>query len=149
MSVMLKPASIKTLLAFDYGTKRIGVAVGQTITVTARPLATLHANNGEPDWSDIASLIKQWQPDALIVGIPLDLDSAEQKITFLAKDFGEKLHQRFELPVYMVDERYSTIEARQMLFDQGGYKKLKRSEVDSWAAKLILEGWFSQKSEGK
>jgi putative holliday junction resolvase len=146
---MLKPASIKTLLAFDYGTKRIGVAVGQTITTTARPLATLHANNGEPDWNDIASLIKQWQPDALIVGIPLDLDSAEQKITFLAKDFGEKLHQRFELPVYMVDERYSTIEARQMLFDQGGYKKLKRSEVDSWAAKLILEGWFSQKSEGK
>lgn len=146
---MLKSSSIKTLLAFDYGTKRIGVAIGQTITLTARPLATLQADEGEPDWNDIASLIKQWQPDALIVGIPLSLDNSEQKITFLAKDFGEKLRQHFELPIYMVDERYSTIEARQMLFDQGGYKKLKKSEVDSWAAKLILEGWFSQKLEGE
>lgn len=143
---MPEPSTPKftTILAFDFGMKRIGVAVGQNVTKTAQALTTLSANAGEPKWEQITALIEQWRPDGLVVGIPLNVDSKEQPITHHARHFAECLSQRFNLPVYQMDERFTTIEARQMLFDQGGYKKLKSSEIDSWAAKLILESWFSE-----
>jgi putative Holliday junction resolvase len=134
----------KILLSFDFGMKRIGVAVGQTITQTARPLTTLKANQGIPQWEEVNKLIRIWQPDALIIGIPLNMDDTEQPLTHAAKTFSATLQKRYQLPVYGVDERLSTKDARERLFNQGGYKALQGGQVDSVAAQLILQNWLME-----
>jgi putative Holliday junction resolvase len=135
----------QTLLGFDFGLKRIGVAVGQTITGTATPLTTLQAKNGVPNWNQIEQLIQHWKPNGLVVGIPLNMLGKDQSLIKEAKNFA-KLLERFELPVYEIDERLTTKEARQQVFDVGGYKALQETEIDSIAAKLILESWFGSSS---
>lgn len=135
---------IRVLLGFDFGTKRIGVAVGQTVTQSARPLETLKAQQGVPQWSQIDKLIKVWQPDALVVGIPLNMDGTEQPLTLLAQHFLNALKERYQLPVYGIDERLSTVDARERIFEQGGYKALKSGQIDSVAAQLILQNWLLQ-----
>ena len=132
----------KILLAFDFGMKRIGVAVGQTVTQTARPLQTLLAKSGKPSSDAIKHLIEKWHPDALIVGIPLNMDGTEQVISQHARAFSELLREQYHLPVYEVDERLTTKDAREQLFRQGGYKALQGGQVDSLAAQLILQNWF-------
>ena len=134
----------ETLLGFDFGTKRIGVAIGQMITKTARPLCVIPAKNGVPHWETIAKLIKDWQPDALVVGVPLNMDGTEQPLTRAAKKFSDLLHERFQLPVHGIDERLSSVEARARLFDAGGYKALKNTAIDSIAAQLILQNWLTR-----
>ncbi len=131
-----------TVLGFDFGMKHIGVAVGQTITHTANPLTTLKAINGIPNWEEVALLIKTWGAKALVVGIPLNMDGTEQAITAAAKKFSNRLHDRFRLPVHPVDERLTTIEAKQQLFEAEGYRALDKKSVDSYSAKLILESWL-------
>lgn len=133
---------IKKILGFDFGLKHIGVASGQTFTRTAQPLTSISANNGVPDWNHITDLIKTWKPDALIVGIPLNMDGTEQPITHAARNFLHELEQRFLLPVYAVDERLSTVEARTRLFEKGGYKALNKKAIDSVSAQLIAESWL-------
>lgn len=133
----------ETVLGFDFGMKRIGVAVGNKIIGTATPLTTLNAVDGVPDWDEITKLIKNWRPSALLVGIPLNIDETEQTITYAARRFGKKLNNRTGLSIIEVDERLTTVEARAQLFDDGGYHNLKRSEVDSVAAKLIVEQWMN------
>lgn len=135
---------IKTVIAFDFGMKRIGVAVGQTITQSARPLEVLHAKNGEPNWQTVADVIKKWQPQALVVGIPLNMDGTEQRITNSARDFAAKLGEKLNLPVFEMDERLTTKDARERLFEQGGYKALQDGQVDCVAAQLILQNWFAE-----
>lgn len=134
----------KILLAFDFGLKRIGVAIGQSITRTARPLDTIQAKDGVPNWQAVNHLIKKWLPDALIVGIPLNMDGTEQPLTHHARDFAELLRDHFNLPIYEVDERLTTKEAREKLFAQGGYKALQDGQVDRVAAQLILQTWFAE-----
>ncbi|KTD47058.1 Holliday junction resolvase [Legionella rubrilucens] len=129
-------------LGFDFGYKRIGVAVGQTVTLSARPLPTLAARQGIPDWQLVTRLIEQWQPQALIVGLPTCIDGSEQYTTPLARHFAKQLKKRFSLPVHLVDERLTTVEARSQLFAEGGYRKLKNSQIDSTAACIILEQWL-------
>lgn len=136
----------KVVLGFDFGMKYIGVAVGQSLTGQARPLPTLKAVNGEPNWQTIEKLIKTWRVDELVVGIPLNIDGTEQAITIAAKKFSDKLATAFQLPVHGVDERLSTVAAREQVFETGGFKKLKQTEIDSIAAKLIVEQWFSSGS---
>ncbi len=135
---------MKRLLAFDFGLARIGVAVGQSVTATANPLECLQAKDGIPDWQKVAKLIKEWQPDLLIIGEPLNMDNTTQDITLRARKFANRLHGRFGLPFEMVDERLSSVDARDEIFQQGGYKKLKNTKIDSVAAALILESWYSQ-----
>ncbi|MEO8400591.1 MAG: Holliday junction resolvase RuvX [Gammaproteobacteria bacterium] len=132
------------LLGFDFGMKRIGVAVGQTVTKTARPLATLNAMQGVPQWNVLDKLIKTWQPDGLIVGIPLNMDGTAQPITELARQFATQLHEHYQVPVYEMDERLSTKDARERIFAEGGYKALRDGQVDSVAAKLILQNWLTE-----
>lgn len=134
--------TITTILGFDWGLKRIGVAVGNSLLDTATPLKTLPANNGIPNWTSIETLIKSWKPHALIVGIPTKIDNSPLYTTELAEAFCEQLKTRFNLPVHPVDERLTTVEARQQLFDRGGYRKIQSSDVDSYAAKLMVEQWF-------
>lgn len=134
----------KILLSFDFGMKRIGVAIGQTVTQTARPLETLAAKQGEPDWRDIARLIKKWRPDAIVIGIPLNMDGTDQPITTNAKQFAEKMRIETKLPVYEMDERLTTKDAREQLFNEGGYKALQGGQIDQIAAQLILQNWFAE-----
>ncbi len=134
----------QTVLGFDFGLRRIGVAVGQTITGTAAPLNTVKAQDGVPDWQTLADLITLWRPHALIVGMPLHIDASEQAITHTANQFAQQLRNRFNLPVHRVDERYTTLAAKQLLYEQGGFRKLKKAQIDGWAAKLILESWLKQ-----
>lgn len=135
----------KIVMSFDFGMKRIGVAIGQTITQTARPLDTILAKDGVPNWNAIQNVIKKWLPDALVVGIPLNMDGSEQTITHHARDFAEFLREQFHLPVYEMDERLTTKDARERLFEQGGYKALQDGQVDRVAAQLILQNWFAEK----
>jgi len=135
---------MKTVLGFDFGLKRIGTAIGQLVTCSASPLKTIGAKNGEPDWDEVKKLLEKWCPDALVVGIPLNMDGTEQKITQVARHFANELHKRFSLPVYMQDERLTTVAAREEVFAEKGYKGLQQTEIDSVAAKLILESWFSE-----
>lgn len=130
------------LLAFDFGLKRIGVATGQTLIGTTQMLAPLSARDGQPDWTAVEKLLKEWQPDLLLVGIPLAIDGSELSVTPNARKFMNRLHGRFGLPVQPVDERVTTKEARQQLFDHGGYKALQNQSVDSLAAELMLQQWL-------
>jgi putative Holliday junction resolvase len=129
-------------LGFDFGFKRIGVAVGQRLTHSASPLATISAQGGLPHWDVVAKIIAQWTPQALIVGLPTCIDDRELYTTSAARRFAKELRKRFALPVHLVDERLSTVEARGQLFAKGGYRKIKKTEVDSVAACVILEQWL-------
>lgn len=133
----------RLVFAFDFGMKRIGVAIGQSLTQQARPLATLQAKAGVPAWEALDKLMKQWKPDAMVIGVPLNMDGTEQPMTSHARAFGEALHLRYHLPIHEMDERLTTKEAREQLFQEGGYKALQSGRVDQVAAVLILENWFS------
>lgn len=132
----------QTILAFDFGLNSIGCAVGQSITGTAQPLAAFKAQDGIPNWEAIGTLLKEWQPDLLVVGLPLNMDGSEQALTQRAKKFANRLHGRFQLQVTLHDERLTTVEARAEIFSRGGFKALKKDKVDSISACLILESWF-------
>ena len=101
-----------TLIGFDYGEKRIGVAVGQSLTATATPLMTLPARYGKPDWSKVRAILEQWHPDALVIGLPLNMDGTEQKATREARRFARRLAEHSTLPIHFADERLSTRERR-------------------------------------
>lgn len=129
-----------TLLGFDYGTRKIGVAVGQTLTGTASPLETLQLVSHKPDWERIGKLIEQWQPEALVVGLPLDVDDTETDATAPARRFSRQLEGRFRLKVHLADERFTSFEAR----DRLGHKAKRWEDYDAMAAKLILETWLDE-----
>lgn len=134
-------------IGFDFGYKRIGVAVGQKLTDSASPLSTIEANQGVPNWNSIQELIRLWKPLAFIVGLPTCIDGKKLYTTKAARNFAEQLRTRFSLPVYLVDERLSTVDARAHLFAEGGYRKIKKSEIDSIAACIILEQWLLHPDE--
>lgn len=136
----------KTALGFDFGTKYIGVAVGQTLTKTAKPLTSIYNIEGTPDWKNIKKIIAEWQPHVLIVGVPVNMDGTPQPITFLAQQFCIQLGKQTQLPVFEIDERLTTVEARSQIFSHKGSKGLTKAAIDSYSAKLILEDWLSQYS---
>ncbi len=130
-------------MGFDYGTRKIGVAVGQTITGTASALKTLRNINNKPDWLRIGQLIDEWQPDALIVGFPLDTDGSQTDATLPALRFSRQLEGRYQLKVHLADERYTSMEARNRL----GNNAKSIEAYDSLAAKLIIETWLTEQRE--
>lgn len=127
-----------TLIAFDYGLKRMGVATGQRLTQTASPQTPISASNGHPDWDAIKALLDTWQPEALVVGLPLNMDGTDNPITERARKFAKRLHGRFHLVVHLVDERLSTREARDRTGMQGKSDQ-HAGALDSAAACIILE----------
>jgi putative Holliday junction resolvase len=129
-----------SLLGFDFGTKKIGIAVGQTVTGSATPLETLFWRNGKPDWEGIGRLIGTWQPQALVVGMPYNEDGDEEDWAAAIHRFARQLEGRYHLPVHKVDEGLTSMEARSRL----GLKASSREIVDAVAAKLILETWLSE-----
>jgi len=121
-----------TVLAFDFGLKRIGVAVGETELDTAHPLPAVC------DFSQIQKLVNEWRPAGLVVGVPTSTSGEPHKMTRQAEDFARRLERRFKLPVARVDERFTSVEAERKL------RGLKRKAVDSVAAQLILEQYFDE-----
>jgi putative Holliday junction resolvase len=137
-------ASFQRLLGFDFGTKRMGAASGQTITATAVPLAPVSARDGIPDWDQLDRLFTEWQPEAVVVGLPLNMDDSESELSQLARKFARRLHARYRLPVFMQDERLSSRDARAELEAVHGRRKGKLPSLDSTAAALILESWLRE-----
>lgn len=137
-----KEAGQRTVLGFDFGMKYIGIAVGQEITNSASVIGSVKATDGIPNWDNITSYIKEWQPDFIIVGLPLNMDGTEQNVTASAKKFGNRLHSRFGLPVEFQDERLTTVDAKAQLFERGGYRNLTKENVDAQSAVLIIESYF-------
>lgn len=132
----------KTVLGFDFGTKSIGIAIGQSLTASARPLISIKAEDGIPRWEQIGELIAEWKPDFIVVGLPLNMDGTEQELTKRAKKFGNRIRGRFEINVEFQDERLTTADAKARLFDMGGYKALTKGQVDAMSAVLITESYF-------
>lgn len=133
-----------TFLGFDFGTKRIGVAIGQSVTRTARPLATLSAMDGLPRLEEVKALFRKWHPDACVIGIPLNMDGTEQGVTAHARHFQRWLESHFHLPVHAMDERLTTRSAKEQIFEAKGFRGLKKAEVDSVAAQIILQDWLAK-----
>ncbi|MCW8832151.1 MAG: Holliday junction resolvase RuvX [Colwellia sp.] len=134
----------RTIIGFDFGKKFIGVAVGQEITGSASPLGSIKANDGIPHWESLASYLTEWQPDLIVVGLPLNMDGSEQQLTKDARKFGNRVAGRFGLKVEFQDERLTTADAKEQLFSRGGYKNLKKDNIDAESARLIIESFFEQ-----
>lgn len=139
---------LRLLLGFDYGSKQIGVAVGQVITGQARELCILKAQNGVPDWQKVEALIKEWQPDAIVVGLPLNMDGSKSEMSERAEKFARRLNGRFNLPVHTHDERLTTYEAKGQRLQQGQTSGYRERPVDALAAALLLQGWLEENCLG-
>ena len=126
------PSPEVSILAFDFGLRHIGLAVGQTVTRTANPVTTLRADAGKPDWQALDEIVGVWQPDLMIVGLPLNMDDSESEMSERARHFADQLHQRYLSRVELVDERLSSFEAKQINPDDG----------HAVAAQLIAETWL-------
>ena len=134
-------------LGFDYGVKHIGVAIGQTLTHSARALTIFPARDGQPDWPRLLEFIEQWRADLLIVGLPLNIDGSESEFCNRARKFARRLRERSKKPVQMFDERLSTRTAkldRASNSTKTPSKRLAKTAVDADAARLILESWLAQ-----
>jgi putative Holliday junction resolvase len=129
------------VMAFDFGLRHIGVAVGQSITLTANPLPPISAERGQPEWKTVEILLLEWKPAVLLVGLPFLMEGGEQALSFAARQFARELEQRFKIPVHLVDERLTTKEAHRRLAEM---KVKSRGDISihSFAAKLILESWL-------
>lgn len=142
----MSPTSAACLLGFDVGTRLTGVAVGEAITGGARPLTTLPMTDGKVDADRLTRLVRQWQPAALVVGLPLALDGTEQPMSRRARRFATELEQRFDCPVHLCDERHSSQEAARRFAEarrSGSKRRHHASDLDAMAAAIILETWFS------
>jgi putative Holliday junction resolvase len=136
-------ARIRSVLAFDFGLVQIGVAVGNTLLRSTQPLAILRAREGIPDWQALEQLVRDWQPDLLLVGDPLNMDGSDSELCERARKFARRLHGRLGLPVTMVDERLTSFEAKQVSREQGHRGDYKRRPIDSQAAELVLQSWLN------
>ncbi|MDA0911759.1 MAG: Holliday junction resolvase RuvX [Proteobacteria bacterium] len=133
------------LIGLDYGKSRIGIASGQMITRTATPIATIAAKQGEPEWHELDKIIKQWRPSDIIVGLPIDAKDQETKITEEARAFAQKVELRYQKPVHLISETFSTREARWRL-EEVQNKSNRHLKVDAFAACVILETWMNEQS---
>ncbi len=127
------------VLGFDFGMKYIGIASGQLITKTATPLTTIKAKDGIPNWDEIATLINKWSPEALIIGYPLNMDGSQQHLSHCAKKFANRLHQKFKLPIHLVDERLSSWEVKS---NQESSDRQDFHAINAQSAAIILAQWL-------
>ena len=136
----------RTVLAFDFGLRQIGVATGNCLLGTTQPLPILRAKEGIPQWRALEELVEEWRPDLLVVGDPLNMDGSAGELCKRARKFANRLHGRLGLPVEMADERLSSFEAKQNRREQGHRGDFRQQPVDSYAAELILQTWLAQNS---
>ncbi len=141
---ILSSAHMGTLLAFDFGTQRIGVAVGDSKIGIAHPLTAIHAEDKRSRYAAIEALITEWQPALLVVGLPLQLDGTEHEMTRLARKFSRELGGRFQLPVELIDERLTSADADSLLADGGANLRDRKELVDQFAARQILQDYLDR-----
>ena len=127
------------IVAFDYGTKKIGVAVGQTETYTSSPLQIIYNEHDKTNWNEISILINEWNPDLILVGMPMNMDGTESDIMKRVDNFFKKLEKISNIECEYIDERLTTFEAKEIL----GESKL--AEVDAHAAKILIDNWFERR----
>ena len=132
-----------TVMSFDYGTEKIGIAIGQSISSTAEPLTIIRAKDGIPNWSEITGLTESWRPNYFVVGLPYNLDGSDSKLLQRALKFAKRLNGRFNIPTFGIDERLSSETAKEK-YKIGSLKNTIRKEIDDVAAQIILETWFSE-----
>ena len=141
----------QTVLAFDFGLKRIGIACGDTLTREAAPRAAAVVHRGVPDWQAIAREVRALAPGVLVVGAPYNADGSEGTLFAAARRFAAELERRFALPVQLVDERFSSLEANEALKARragGARGRIERADIDSAAAAVILGRWFQGEGQG-
>ncbi len=135
----------KRYLGFDYGEKRIGVACGNSVTASASSIGVLKNDSGTPDWQQLDQWVEQWQPAAMIIGDPLDRDGEVVEITRQARGFAKRLGKRYQLPVHMIDERFSSIAAADVIRgqrQQSARKRTTKGDLDRVSAALLTEQWL-------
>ena len=137
-----------TLLAFDFGTKRIGIAVGNTLTRHAQPLSTIADEKTDVRFSTIQTLINEWQPSGLIVGLPCNDDGTPHEMTALCRRFANRLKGRFNLPTILIDERYTSAAASSALSEAGIHGRQQKTVIDQYAAQQILQAYFDEPTAG-
>lgn len=137
-----------TLLAFDFGTRRIGIAKGSTLLGNAAPLLTIDEEKNELRFARIAALLVEWQPSALIVGLPCNDDGTPHQMTALSRRFANRLKGRFNLPVVLVDERYTSAAASSALNELGVHGRKQKTMLDQYAAQQILQAYFDEPGAG-
>ncbi|MBI5611598.1 MAG: Holliday junction resolvase RuvX [Gammaproteobacteria bacterium] len=141
------PERTATYLAFDYGSKQIGVAVGGSHSGLAESLANVQVGRSGPDWAHISRLIAEWRPAALVVGLPLNMDDSENTMTAAARKFGNRLQGRYNLPVHMVDERLTSVAAKNALVEAGVPFARRKARVDKLAAQAILQAFLDEQAD--
>ena len=139
---VMHKAPAGTVLAFDFGEARIGVAQGDAELGLSHPLATVTGNSNDEKFNAIAKLIREWQPKHLVVGLPTHADGTEHELTRLSRKFGRRLHGRFNLPIYWVDERMSSLYAESLLAEAQVFGRKQKAVLDQVAAQAILQGFF-------
>jgi putative Holliday junction resolvase len=134
----------QTVMGFDFGTQKMGMATGNSLTGTGQPLPLFAMRDGIPDWDKLEQIIAQWQPDLFVVGLPLNMDDSESELSARARKFARRLKHRLNKPVWMLDERLTTRDARQLLqsYQQQGHGK--KTSADSLAAVMLIESWFRE-----
>jgi putative holliday junction resolvase len=137
---------VGTLLAFDFGTQRIGVAVGNTFSSSSNPLTTIAEEKNDIRFAAIAALIKEWQPSALLVGLPCNDDGTPHELTALCRRFANRLKGRFSLPTILVDERYTSLAASEQLNKEGIRGRQQKSLIDQYAAQQILQAYLDEQA---
>lgn len=137
-------STCQQILAFDFGTRRIGVATGQSFLGTSTALDPIPAQDGKPHWPILDQVLSTWQPDILVVGIALNMDGSISEMARRARRFANRIQQRYQLPCYLVDERLSTSEAKSVHFAKGGSHNFRKESVDGLAAQIIFDRWIHQ-----
>ncbi len=138
----MKKPPYTSVMGFDFGTRNIGIAMGQAITQTANAINPIKARDGIPDWDELARIVEEWQPDAFVVGMPLNMDGSESEMSRRARKFGNRLMARFDRAWHPVDERLTSFEAKEWANRLGHKGHYGSDPVDAMAAQLLLESWM-------
>ena len=134
------------IVAFDFGLKHIGMAVGQEITNTAQTFYSLKAESGEPNWDELDIIVRDWQPKLFVVGNPINMDGSDSDIKEKSDKFSNLIRQRYNIPVELMDERLSTREARERMKSDSGHFVDASADTHQISAQIILESWFREKN---
>lgn len=132
----------QSIMAFDFGTQKMGIAIGQSTIESANPLPLFVMKDGIPDWNQLLKLVKEWQPNLFLVGLPLNMDDSESELSARARKFARRLRHQTNIETWMVDERLTTREAREELESYQNKGQAKRLSADSFAAALLIQSWY-------
>ena len=132
------------IIGFDFGQRRIGVAIGNNVSKTAQALITIESATDNQKFEAIQKIMEEWMPVSIVVGVPFNVDGSEHKVTNLSKKFAKQLEEKYSLPTHLIDERYTSIEANHELKDKKIDVKKKKLLIDQIAAKIILQSYLDQ-----